>query len=872
MCKVTVTICQQTPSITKSMSDDNPHQPLEFSPPSVEHLAKLLPAYSFEQLIAKGGMGAVYKATQTSLDRPVAVKVLPPELGESETFRESFITEAKLMARLNHPNLISVFDFGEVENMLYIVMEFVDGATLYEKTYGGHLDQQEALEVTIAICRALANAHDAGILHRDIKPANIFITKSGIPKIGDFGLARPSGDTETGVIFGTPGYTAPEVLSAPDKVGPATDIFAVGVMLYELLAGKIPGKLYEPIIKYSKCDPMIDRLIRKAMSASLEQRYSSAEEFADELEDIYRSAKKRQSKPSTSPLLDTQAIKQSPTLVTIPAGKTARTPSLGNPLPPQRGATELAEGVKVGGGGMSIRNFIIIITLLGAIYGVLQWKDAKEAKITEIEKQNEEIVTKPVTPPQITPKETPPVEKILERKTLEQLQNRLAAGERPIDEMPKETISLDNDQRLVLFIDKQLTWHQAQLWAANYGAQLATVASDSDLAALSKSIPAGENAWIGAATAGYEQWAWADGTLWNNNIAIRKTSKLAFAQLDSDMFASAKKSKDKSKFLIEWKTDGSQPAELKQQMARVIQTLNSLSPTYPAGSITFSNRNYYLCPFPLKLSQAQRLAKSAGAHIAIPSDEIEMFYFGEFIPANVPSGKLCRIGGVLQQNEWKWLTGEEWQIHNWDENYPKNQSSLVATSSSKWRDASHNKRIPYTLFEWSEDAPANGAITLNEEGDSDDSEFSQLQAKAAQLVKGAEAKRREDFRKNIKRLKWDLDFHFRGLSRTGQAHEQFSVNKINELIADTDRIKKSISGMGKSDTVKKLTTAAYEKQERIEASYEENIDKIRVAYERKLRTLVQDLESKGQATAIKTIQAALQTSAQGSNAFIELFE
>jgi len=671
------------------MSDDNPHQPLEFIPPSVNHLAELLPAYTFDRLIAKGGMGAVYKATQTSLDRPVAVKVLPPELGESESFRESFIKEAKLMARLNHPNLISVFDFGEVENMLYIVMEFVDGETLYEKTYGGHLEQQDALEVIIAICRGLENAHEAGILHRDIKPANIFITKSGAPKVGDFGLARPSGDTETGVIFGTPGYTAPEVLGTPDKVGPATDIFAVGVMLYELLAGKIPGDLYEPVTKYAKCDPMIDPLIRKAMSPKLQQRYSSSKEFADDLDDIYRKAKKLQHKSSASPFLTTPATKNPANLASSSTVKTARTSKTGLQYPPQK--------ITTAKGGANARNFIIIIILLGAIYGVLQWKDAKETQIAQteqenekqIEEENEKLVSTRSKPSLLKPAQIHAVKKLSTLELLEHLRTRLAAGERPINEMPKSTIPLDNGKRLVLFVDKDLTWYQAERWAIKHGAQLATVASNSDISALRKIIPSGESAWIGAATAGNKQWAWTDGTPWNDTIDIRETSKLSFAQLDSDMFASAKKSTDTAKFLIEWKADSSQPAALKQQMERVAQTLDNPTPLYPPGSFTFKsgNRNYYLCPHPLTLSQAHQLATSAGAQIAIPSDEVEMVYFSDLVSANVPSGKPCRIGGILDNYEWKWLNGEKWRNATWEDNYPKGQDSIVIISSSKWRDA-----------------------------------------------------------------------------------------------------------------------------------------------------------------------------------------
>ncbi|MEO1856233.1 MAG: protein kinase [Rubritalea sp.] len=878
------------------MSDDNSHQPLEFSPPSLELLTELLPTYTFEKLIAKGGMGAVYKANQTSLDRPVAVKVLPPELGESETFRESFVKEAKLMARLNHPNLISVFDFGEIKGMLYIVMEFVDGVTLYEKIYANHLEQQDALKTIIAICRGLANAHDAGILHRDIKPANIFITESGIPKIGDFGLARPSGDTETGVIFGTPGYTAPEVLNARDLVGPATDVFAVGVMLYELLAGKIPGDIYEPITKYSKCDPMIDRLIRKAVSPQLEQRYSSSKDFADDLDDIFRKAKKSQEKISSSPLLARQTKKASKipaSLATKPSGELANLVTSASIKTKTKAGQTTKRGVhsppktRTTSGGNNALNFIIIIILLAAIYVVIEWKDTRKAVIARIEKQNAEIEKLEINQPQpksaqlsepepgeFDPKKVPVAKKITTVDATGLLRTRQCPEYQAVSEMQKTAIALDNGERLALFIKKELTWHQAQRWAEEHGAQLATIGSSSDLLALRKAIPPGENAWIGAATAGNQQWAWTDGTPWNDAIEIRQTSKLSFAQLDSDMFATAKKSTDTANFLIEWRADSSQPAALRKQMERVATTLDNSIPLYPAGSVTFASRNYFLCSKALTLSQAIDLAKSAGAQIATPSDNVEMAYYNDLISANVPSGKLCRIGGILDNNQWKWLSGEEWNSAAWDNNFPKEQDSIaiISSSSCKWRDVSQDRPVAYTLFEWSKDALTDEAITPTKSNSQSASELAKLQSKAATLVKDAHEKSMGECYENMKRLKWDLEIHFKGLSSNDKARQAFSIQQIKKLINGKDRIKKTVSGMGNSRKVQKITTAAYDKQTRIETAYKESIGKIRLIYQKKLRTLIKELESKGQLTAAKQAQKALRSSSTGINSFIQLFE
>lgn len=338
------------------MSSETPQPAPAFTPPTVERIAQLLPAYTFEQLIAAGGMGAVYKATQDSLERPVAIKVLPPEFKDSEDFRLSFEKEAKLMAKVNHPNLIGVYDFGETEEMLYIVMEYVDGASLFEHVNNATLDPIEALEVIRDICLGLGNAHDAGILHRDIKPANIFITSNGTPKIGDFGLARPSSATESGIIFGTPGYAAPEVTSAPALVGPATDLFSVGVMLYELLTAKLPEGHYPSTSALnSNSAPEIDTLINKAIAPDLEQRYQTTHELVSDIENLLVTLR---TKAAAAAKFKTPAVSH-------PQRSTAQTPA--RPVPPKKNSTLLS--------------VCIIVVLVAAIFGTLEFKKRKEAAI-----------------------------------------------------------------------------------------------------------------------------------------------------------------------------------------------------------------------------------------------------------------------------------------------------------------------------------------------------------------------------------------------------------------------------------------------------------------------------------------------------------
>jgi serine/threonine protein kinase len=267
------------------MSD--PNSPI-FLAPELHEISALFPAYHIHGLIACGGMGAVYHATQISLDRLVAIKVLTRELSANDEFRSSFESEAKAMAKLNHSNLIGIYDFGEVDGMLFIVMEFVAGKSLFHSAHGLCVEQQQAVKLITDICHGLAHAHTHGILHRDIKPANILLDVHANPKLGDFGLARAQGYKvkEGEQIFGTVGYTAPEVLEPPFAFDARADIFSIGVMLHELLTGKLPEADLPPASQICGCHTRLDAVIAKCIQVDPGLRYSSANELIADLDAI----------------------------------------------------------------------------------------------------------------------------------------------------------------------------------------------------------------------------------------------------------------------------------------------------------------------------------------------------------------------------------------------------------------------------------------------------------------------------------------------------------------------------------------------------------------------------------------------------------
>ena len=249
-------------------------QTIHFQAPSLEELTPLFPAYDLEILIAQGGMGAVYRARQISLDRPVAIKILPREFGDDPKFRASFQAEAKAMARLNHPNLIAIYDFGEVNDMPFLIMECVEGKSLYHSSYGKVIAPHQAAEIVSAICRGLHHAHSEGILHRDVKPSNILLSLNATPKIGDFGLATPINETASKeeAVYGTPGYTAPEIIQRL-QVDRRADIFSTGVMLHELLTGALPDANHTPPSILSGCPTVFDSIVARSTHPNPELRY-----------------------------------------------------------------------------------------------------------------------------------------------------------------------------------------------------------------------------------------------------------------------------------------------------------------------------------------------------------------------------------------------------------------------------------------------------------------------------------------------------------------------------------------------------------------------------------------------------------------------
>jgi serine/threonine protein kinase len=246
-------------------------------PPAPEEIAAHFPQFEIVECLGRGGMGVVYKARQKSLDRWVAIKILAPERVGPERFAERFQREAHTLARLSHPNIVTVFDHGETGGWFYIVMEYIDGVNLRDLLRDGRIEPAQALAIVPPVCAALQYAHDKGIVHRDIKPENLLIDREGRVKIADFGIASMVGGT--GERAGTPPYMAPEQDGAGAAADHRADIYALGVVLYEMLTGERPGRdLIAPSRKV-QIDVRLDEIVLRALDRTPELRFQTADEF-----------------------------------------------------------------------------------------------------------------------------------------------------------------------------------------------------------------------------------------------------------------------------------------------------------------------------------------------------------------------------------------------------------------------------------------------------------------------------------------------------------------------------------------------------------------------------------------------------------------
>ena len=294
-------------------TDDTPAAQPPLPP---EQIAPHFPQLEILECLGRGGMGVVYKARQKSLNRLVALKLLAPERVRDPKFAERFAREAQALAALNHPNIVTIHDFGQAGGFYYLLMEFVDGVNLRHLLRARKFTPEEALAIVPPLCDALQFAHDRGIVHRDIKPENLLLDKAGRVKVADFGIAKMLGDVAErsaelrsgavqiddtnepgrrpalpseltgGQTVGTPSYSAPEQKTDPQRVDSRADIYSLGVVFYEMLTGELPGNKIAPPSTKVQIDVRLDEIVLRALEQKPELRYQQVSEVKTMVETI----------------------------------------------------------------------------------------------------------------------------------------------------------------------------------------------------------------------------------------------------------------------------------------------------------------------------------------------------------------------------------------------------------------------------------------------------------------------------------------------------------------------------------------------------------------------------------------------------------
>ena len=817
--------------------------PAPFEAPTLEDLAVLLPAYDFESFIAQGGMGAVYKARQRSLDRDVAIKILPRELGEDPEFRQSFETEARAMARLNHPNLIGVYDSGDVDGMLYIVMEYVNGKSLYYSAYNLAVDPPQAADLVKGICDGLAHAHEHGVIHRDIKPANILLTPKREPKIGDFGLARPSGAEGPGLIMGTPGYTAPEVLKNPEHADRRSDLYAVGVILYELLTGQRQEPNSPPPSTGGRCDRALDTIWQKATHPNPAFRYPDAAQMAKDLDAWLAKA------PGAA---QRKLVAAGPRPV----------PGVPRPSP---AATSIPYSTPSSGGGNLVRNLVVIAGLVVAI--ALTWKHLEKTKIERAEadrvaalKADEEklkaeaeraaalAAAKASQPkPAPTRQETP-------LESLDRLQDSLAEGDR--DEMPLGSVRRGDADFFV--VPTPMTWQAAAAFAEEHGGHLAILAEEGDLGWVSNQVPKDVKddqraLWIGTGRAGRSAWSQADGSPWKFK---EPTGTGLYLAVDDLGLARTRKADDKLPFLIQWQRDGSNPADLGEVLKRTRASLDQPAPLFPPGTLAYENRHVLVVLRETEAAEAAELAEAGGGHLMVPALRDEAEWLAEQLaPVNAEEG--LWLGATRDGAEWKWTTGEAWSFALWDSGFPKRVGdALTVLPGRGWRDADADHSASGFIIEWSKDRDAAAGKSDTDSGAPRVIASSDLAAKSKELLNGLDRDRKRDLAANANSFGAALEAWLRRLNETDNRRWRVEVARLKELVVD-DRIP---NGIDDDDDVKLSQEMAdncvsyLAKQKTIDATFTAKAERIREAYLVRLKEAHADAKIRGQTELAETIE------------------
>ncbi|MCU0748818.1 MAG: protein kinase [Akkermansiaceae bacterium] len=841
--------------------------PPSFTAPSLEAMNALLPAFDFKALIASNELSAVYMAGQRSLEREVAIKILAPHVSESADFRKSFETTARMMARLNHPNLIGLYDSGLVDGMLYFVMEFVPGKSLARSAKGQQVDVTQALSLIQGIASGIAHAHDHGISHGDLNPSNVLLNQKAEPKIGNFGFTHPQ---QTAAEGAASPYTAPEAVhQVPTKPG---DIFALGAILYELLTGHPHRTGAAAPSTLSKCGEAVDAVWRKATDVDPAKRFPDAKSLLAALSGGSRGpgtagiGQVAKLKPAAPPISDK--------LAKVPAAP-AKADSPDSPTPPP-------PAIKVGFNWKLVRNLIIIGGLLYAIS--LAWENYQRTKAgrerahadevikSQAEKEKKRLedlkraeerrknsisgipgeTTKPLTPPPST--ESP-------EASLARLRNDLYSGER--SEMPLGSIA--QGENSYFLVKEPMSWPEASWFAEKHGGFIAIPNVAADLTwLLAKAAPDEIGIWIGAARSSRNDWKLADGEVWKPKK--EPTGIGRYLALDKNGLLRAEGLKRKLPFVIQWRKDGKNPAQLETLLARTGESLKTNTASFPPGTAALRTRHYLYVARPTLWGDALKFAQSSGGILAVPSDNYELTDISQTVlDAEAPDG--VWIGGFRLLGDWEWMTGEPWKPVKWagGNSNDATKRRVVFRPGAGLDHLDPENMASGFIIEWSNDAKGGSAAGNPESSDTTGTagipELDTLTKRAKDLLLVADRKRAEQLATNAKTFTWDLDTWVKGLPRSENLTWSPHVSMLKASVSK-NRVPAAVplsSGIKLSSNMAKIAENCAAKQDRIDAEFVTEADRIRTFYTGKVREMLAQAVQGGKGANAKILGEALDT-------------
>lgn len=776
-----------------------------FSPPSTQSMESLLPGFEFTDKISANGLGAVYFANQKSLDRRVAIKLLAPNPG----IQAAFESKARASAGLKHPNIISIFDSGCVEEMPFLVMEFVPGKSLAHSTLGKMVDFAQVMVLMEGISEGLAYAHADGLVHGCFNSYNVLLNQKAEPKIGNFGLPISTREDASG--DGASRFVAPEVLSRQKPATTRSDVYSLGVVLYELLTGRSHGTDVPPPSEICRCNPQIDAIWRQATDPDPAKRMADARAFLAALKDAPAKPKSQLSTAS------------------VAAKAPADSASAKQQMPPP----------KVGVNWKLMRNLVIIAVLLYGIH--FMWGHLETARVRR-DKENREILARHAAEKekalteakrkqadQASPKprsgglsETSETtkEKETSEESLSRLRSRLASGSRT--EMPIGSVRKGECD--YLFVSDQMSLAEAAWFAESHGGHLAIPDAEADEAWLAAEIASGKAAWL----------------------------------------ATSKNDGKSLPFIIQWHSDGSNPASLAAQLTATKRSLAGSNAVYPYGTIASGDRYHLLVMRPLTWEQAADLAKEGGGYLMVVSNSEEDATLKK-MTAKLKADDGIWLGASLEGDLWGWTTGEVWESASWGKGADATEEgcALVMRPGDGWDGRNRNDQASGFIIEWSKDATK--AATKAAPTD----EAAELTKRAADLLTAAKQKHVEAIAANAKKFNWDLDAFLRGLKKSSQDEWGPEVRSLKDCVKD-DRLQKEQmeSGIRYTSEMQKFANYHLQKQTEIDTQLSDTAAKIRDAYMTKLGGIAKAAENAGQPKLAESIAGALE-SADNLDSWIE---